>query len=182
MNPAICTLVGFIRLCPSNGQTSSAPAGEQGAGGRPTSRDLAVRAGSAMPSLTRQALSHARIGVFDLNHFFGMPAQSHCPGAGRKVVGGCTPQTDRCRCGNKPRRGTRRWFTCVRPWWMPQACWSGTSGFPTCSTVAEARWFVDVYISNLFGDGKSGYDREGDYWWACDVGEEVKLHRYTVEI
>jgi hypothetical protein len=47
--------------------------------------------------------------------------------------------------------------------------------------VAEARRFVDVYVSILFEDGKSGYDHHGDYWWACDASEELTIRRYTVE-
>jgi len=46
---------------------------------------------------------------------------------------------------------------------------------------SHANRFMGEYVARLFVDGASGYDRWGDYWWGCDGGDEIAIHRYVLE-
>ena len=47
--------------------------------------------------------------------------------------------------------------------------------------AVDASTFMKHYLSLAFARGKSVYQRDDAYWWACDETPELQLHRFTIE-
>jgi hypothetical protein len=47
---------------------------------------------------------------------------------------------------------------------------------------SEAFAYMDGYIASVFRFGKSGYNEVEEFWWGCEAGPELQLHRYRLEM
>jgi hypothetical protein len=47
---------------------------------------------------------------------------------------------------------------------------------------SEAFAYMDGYIASVFRFGKSGYNEVEEFWWGCEAGPELQIHRYRLEM
>jgi len=52
----------------------------------------------------------------------------------------------------------------------------------TFETETEAFAYMNGYVSSVFRCGKCGYNEVDEFWWGCDAGPELQLHRYRLEV